>query len=93
MSEDLRPSKAEENFLTLAYNRFYGIFDEVMDDTFWDKEELLRFSKIKDGFAIYSEILNYPPVKWVIEHVTAANKTNGVNNNKNDRKNREKLSM
>ena len=67
MTEELRPNKAEKEFLTLAYNRFYDIFEEVMDDSFWYKDEFYRFSKVKDGFAIYAELLNYPPIKWVIE--------------------------
>jgi len=69
MTEELRPNKAEKEFLTLAYNRFYDIFEEIMDDSFWDKDEWHRFSKVKDGFAVYAELLNYPPIKWVIEHI------------------------
>jgi len=69
MTEEIRPNKAEKEFLTLAYNRFYDIFEEIMDDSFWNKEEWYRFSKVKDGFAVYSELLNYPPIKWVIEHI------------------------
>lgn len=69
MTEELRPNKAEKEFLTLAYNRFYDIFEEIVDDSFWDKDEWHRFSKIKDGFAVYAELLNYPPVKLVIEHI------------------------
>jgi hypothetical protein len=67
MAEEFRPNKAEKEFLTIAYNRFYDIFDEVMDDSFWDKDEWYRFSKVKDGFSIYAELLNYPPIEWVIE--------------------------
>jgi hypothetical protein len=72
MTEELRPNKAEKEFLTLAYNRFYDIFEEVMDDSFWNKDEWYRFSKVKDGFAVYAELLNYPPIKWVIEHTKKA---------------------
>ena len=72
MTGELRPNKAEKEFLTLAYNRFYDIFEEVMDDSFWDKDEWYRFSKVKDGFAIYAELLNYPPIKWVIESIKKA---------------------
>lgn len=67
MPENIRPSEAEVEFLTLAYNRFYDIFEEVMNDSFWDKDEWYRFSKIKDGFSVYTELLNYEPIKWVIE--------------------------
>jgi hypothetical protein len=69
MDEKLRPNKAEIAFLTLSYNRFYDIFKEVMNDNFWVNDEWYRFSKIKDAFAVYSELLNYDPIKWVIEHI------------------------
>lgn len=69
MQEDLRPNKAEIQFLTLAYNRFYDIFTEVMDDSFWGKDSWYRFSKVKDGFAVYSELLNYEPLQWVLENM------------------------
>ncbi len=31
------------------------------------KDDKVRFSTLKDGFAIYAELLNYEPIKWVIE--------------------------
>ncbi|HUU16975.1 MAG TPA: hypothetical protein VMW72_07495 [Sedimentisphaerales bacterium] len=69
MENELRPNKAELEFLTLAYNRFYDIFEEIMDDSFWEKDSWYRFSKSKEGFAVYSELLNYEPIKWIIEHI------------------------
>lgn len=66
------PNKSELQFLTLAYNRFYDIYDEVMNDSFWDKDEWERFSKIKQAFSIYAELLNYEPLKWVIEKLKTA---------------------
>ncbi len=69
MENALRPNKAEVEFLTLSYNRFYDIFEEMMDDSFWEKEKWYRFSKTKDAFVIYSELLNYEPIKWAIESI------------------------
>jgi len=69
MNENLRPNEDEIEFLTLAYNRFYDLYEEIMDDSFWEKDAGYRFSKEKDGFAVYSEILKYEPIKWVIEHI------------------------
>lgn len=69
MKKESRPNKAEIEFLTLSYNRFYDIFEEVISDSFWEKDEWYRFSKVKEGFAVYSEILNYEPIKWVIESI------------------------
>mgnify|MGYP001566163482 CR=1 FL=1 len=68
MSE-VRPNKAEKKYLTLAYNNFYDIFDEILSDSFWKKNKYYRFCKIKDAFSIYAELLQYPPLSWVIEHV------------------------
>lgn len=68
-NKDIRPNKAELEFLNLAYNRFYDIFDEVMDDSFWRKRRPYRFSRLSIAFAVYAELLNYEPIKWVIEHL------------------------
>jgi len=67
-----RPNNSEVQFLTLAYNRFYDLYEEVMNDNFWDKNEWERFSKIKQAFSIYAELLNYEPLKWVIEKLKTA---------------------
>ncbi|MDP1744589.1 MAG: hypothetical protein Q8L90_03365 [Bacteroidota bacterium] len=67
MNENLKPNSAEMQFLTLAYNRFYDLFDEVMQESFWKKNEWERFSKIKQAYTIYAELLNYEPIKFVIE--------------------------
>jgi hypothetical protein len=69
MEENLRPNISEIEFLTLAYNRFYDLFEEVIDDSFWIKSDWERFSKISQAFSIYSELLNYDPLKWVIEEL------------------------
>lgn len=69
MNKNLRPNKAEGQFLQLAYNRFYDIYDEITDDSFWLKEESYRFSKIRECFLIYSEALNYEPIQWVLKYV------------------------
>ncbi len=69
MSKDSKPNKSEIQFLTLAYNRFYDLYEEIMNESFWMNDNYYRLSKIKDGFAVYSELLNYEPIKWVIEHL------------------------
>jgi hypothetical protein len=69
MEDTIRPNKAELEFLSLSYNRFHDIFEEVMEDSFWEKDEWYRFAKVKDGFAVYCELLNYEPIKWVIERM------------------------
>jgi hypothetical protein len=67
MDKSIKPTSSELQFLTLAYNRFYDLFDEVMNDDFWLKDDWERFSKITQSYAIYAELLNYEPIKYVIE--------------------------
>ena len=64
---EMRPNKSEELFLSLGYNRFYDLFDEIMEDAFWEKEDWYRFSKVSNIFAVYSELLAYEPFKYVLE--------------------------
>ena len=64
---ELRPTRAEEQFLSLGYNRFYDLFDEVMADDFWDKDSCYRFSRVSSVFAIYAEILSYEPFQYVLK--------------------------
>jgi hypothetical protein len=64
-----RPNKSEELFLTLGYNKFYDLFDEIMEDEFWEKEGWYRFSKISNIFSVYSELLIYEPFKYVLEAI------------------------
>lgn len=66
---NLKPNKAELQFLNLSYNRFYDIYDEVIDDKFWAKSNKARFSILKDGFSIYAELLKYEPLKYIIEEM------------------------
>jgi hypothetical protein len=69
MEKEPKPSKAENELLTLAYNRFYDLYEEIMSDSFWENVEYIRFSKIKDIFSIYAEVLNYPPITGVLEYL------------------------
>ena len=64
---EMRPNKSEELFLSLGYNRFYDLFSEIMEDSFWKKEDWYRFSKVSTIFAVYSELLAYEPFKHVIK--------------------------
>lgn len=69
MQQDQKPNASEVQFLTLAYNRFYDLYDEVMSDSFWGKGDWERFSKIQQSYSIYSELLNYEPIKYTIERL------------------------
>lgn len=67
METELRPNKAEIEFLTIACNRFIDIYAEIISDEFWEKDNISRFQTIRDGFAIYNELMNYEPLKYEIE--------------------------
>jgi len=69
MVDELRPNRVEKEFLGLAYNKFYDIYEEILSDDFWKRDAYYRFSRIKDAFSIYTELLNYPPIEWVIEYL------------------------
>lgn len=69
LTTELRPTQAEFEFLTIAYNKFYDIFEEAIRDDFWEKDSHYRFIKIKNAFEIYGELLNYEPIKWVIDSI------------------------
>lgn len=69
MVDQIRPNNAEKEFLNLAYNRFYDIFEEIMSDPFWRKNKYYRFNKLRECFLIYSELLDYLPIQWVLEHI------------------------
>ncbi len=64
--ENLKPNEAEELFLKLSYNRFYDLFEEVMSDSFWNLDDWQRFSKVSHGFSVYAELLNYEPLRHVL---------------------------
>lgn len=67
MDAYLKPTEAEIEFLNLAYNKFYDIFEETFEDAFWEETAYYRLTKIKTAFEIYAEILHYEPIKWIIE--------------------------
>jgi len=68
----IRPNKAEKEILNLAYNRFYDIFEEIISDSFWRKNGYYRFNKIRECFLIYSELLDYLPIRWALEYIKKA---------------------
>lgn len=66
---ETRPTKSEELFLTLAYNRFYDLYDGIMGDSFWEREAWYRFTKVSNAFAVYAELLSYEPFKYVLDAI------------------------
>ena len=63
----LKPTSQEIVFLKKSYNSFLDIYEEVIQDAFWNKDPYYRLSKIRDAILIYSEILEYEPIGWFLE--------------------------
>lgn len=62
-----RPNPQEIEFLNKSYNAFLDIHDEVIQDSFWSKDNYHRLSKVRDAILVYSEILEYEPIGWFLE--------------------------
>ena len=62
-----KPTKKEEQVLTLFYNRFYDLFDEIVNENFGKEHETLRFIKLREAFSVYKELLNYETIKKYVE--------------------------
>lgn len=65
--EEILPSKKELEVLTLFYNRFYDLYEEITNDNFSNVDAQLRFFKLREAFSIYKELLSYEPIKNYIE--------------------------
>lgn len=63
----LKPSKSEELFLNLAYDRFHALYEEITEDEFWDEDEVYRFSKVSNIFAVYTQLSSYMPIAVLLE--------------------------
>lgn len=67
---NVRPNQRELLFLHKAYESFFNdILPEVLEDAFWQRDPYYRFSRIRDAFLIYSEILDYEPIGWFLERL------------------------
>ncbi|MBM7587937.1 hypothetical protein JOC86_004512 [Bacillus pakistanensis] len=76
MSDQIHPTELEKEFLELAFNRFYDLFDEIMVDSFWNQDASIRIYIIKEIFSVYFEILKYRPIQWIIGNERRPNFTN-----------------
>jgi len=61
------PNEKELEVLTLFYNRFYDLYDEITNDNFQQEDAQLRFFKLREAFSIYKELLSYEPIKDYIK--------------------------
>lgn len=65
--EPVLPNKDEIQALTLFYNKFYDLYEEITNDSFSDENAEIRFYKLRESFSIYKELLSYEPIKNYIE--------------------------
>lgn len=65
--EETMPTEKELEVLTLFYNRFYDLYEEITNDSFTGVDPQLRFFKLREAFSIYKELLSYEPIKNYIE--------------------------
>ena len=70
--DNLKPNEAERQFLNIAYNKFYDIFDEIIDEKFWIQNSYFRLCKIRECFSIYSELTHYEPIQYVFKYIKKA---------------------
>ncbi|MBC1501974.1 hypothetical protein HB943_15340 [Listeria weihenstephanensis] len=68
--DKLHPTKAELEFLSLAFNKFYDIYEEILyKSSFWNETAFYRFSKIKEAYSLYGELQMYEPIKWKLQEM------------------------
>lgn len=67
--EELKPNSKEKEALSLFYNRFYDLYEEILNDDFMNKDAKVRFCKLRESFSIYKELLSYEPIKVYINWV------------------------
>lgn len=64
--EELKPNEKEREVLSLLYNRFYDLYEEVVNDDFINNDAKIRFYKLRESFSVYKELLSYEPIKEYI---------------------------
>lgn len=60
------PTTIEQEFLDKGYNRFLDLYEHIMSDNFWRKKAEIRLCLIKDIFSVYTEIIQYEPIRHLI---------------------------
>ena len=65
--DSLSPNQREVAFLTLVYNKFYDIFEELFSEGFNIANSYYRYERINQLLSIYCEILKYTPLTYMIE--------------------------
>lgn len=53
----------QKEVLSIFYNRFYDLYEEIVSDDFYNKDPQIRFYKLRESFSIYKELMSYEPIK------------------------------
>lgn len=70
---DIHPTKAEVRVLEIGYNRFLDLYEEIMHENFRKKRPSTRLAKVKDLCSIYSELIKYAPLEFLLENAERPN--------------------
>ena len=62
---DIKPNKKEKEFLEIAYNSFYDLYEEYKNKKNLSSEKKLAI--LIKIFSIYSECLKYEPIKCFVK--------------------------
>ena len=65
---DIHPTKAEFRVLEIGYNRFLDLYEDVMNENFMRKRPATRLAIVKDLCSVYSELIKYAPLEFVLEN-------------------------
>lgn len=71
-NQNIKPNEKEKIALTLFYNRFYDLYEELSHTDFFKNKSSYRFYKIREIFSVYKELLGYEPIQHYIEFVKKA---------------------
>lgn len=64
-----KPNEKEQFALSLFYNRFYDLYDELSQEEFFNEKPEYRFYKVREIFSVYKELLGYGPIQHYIQYV------------------------
>jgi hypothetical protein len=66
---EIKPNKKERVVLSLFYNRFYDLYEEISRHDFFKESADYRFYKIKEIFSVYKELSGYEPIKYYLRYI------------------------
>ena len=66
-NQNIKPNEKERIALSLFYNRFYDLYEELSHSDFFNNKSSYRFYKIREIFSVYKELLGYEPIQYHIK--------------------------